>query len=158
MTRVAPCGLLLAMLICSCSGGNATNVDTNKNSSATVAPKGPNTPPIGWLGEVKGTPQVGGTLAVNGWAADEQDGAPVQKIEITIDDRVVALSNPLNLPRPDVVQVMHRPDFLNSGWGADVRMTGVFPGKHRIAAVAYDSQGAKAELQGAREIDVSAGQ
>jgi hypothetical protein len=157
MRRVAPCSLMLAVLLCSCSGGTSS-VDTNKNSAAAPAPKGPNTPPIGWLGEVNGTPKVGGTIAVNGWAADEQDGAPVQKIEVTIDDRVVALAGPINLARTDVVQVTHRPDFLNSGWGADVRLTGVFPGKHRIAAVAYDSQGAKAELQGAREIEVLAGQ
>jgi hypothetical protein len=157
MRRLAPCSVMLAVLLCSCSGGT-NSVETNKNSAPAPAPKGPNTPPFGWLGEVNGTPKVGGELAVNGWAADGQDGAPVQKIEVTIDDRVVALANPLNLPRPDVVQVTHRQDFLNSGWGAVVRLTGVFPGKHRIAAVAYDSAGAKAELEGAREINVSAGQ
>jgi hypothetical protein len=137
---------------------------TNPQPGSTPQPqptaaKGANTgPPFGWMDQMEGTPKVGGTIMVRGWAADPDDGAPVQKIEVTIDDRVVALANPINLPRPDVVTVTHRQDYLNSGWGAEVRMTGVFPGKHKLAAFAYDSHGSKAELSGSKEIDVSAGQ
>jgi hypothetical protein len=158
--RLATPVLLTILLVCFALGA----CSTNPQQGATPQPqpsaaKGKNTaPPIGWMDQMYGTPKVGGSISVRGWAADPDDGAPVQKIEVTIDDRVVALANPINLARPDVVSNMHRDDYLNSGWGAEVRLTGVFPGKHRLAAVAYDSQGTKAELAGAKEIDVSAGQ
>jgi hypothetical protein len=152
--------LITTVVLCFAIGACSTNPQPGTAPQSQPTPsKGTNTgPPVGWMDQMEGTPKVGGTIMVRGWAADPDDGAPVQKIEVTIDDRVVALANPINLPRPDVVTVTHRQDYLNSGWGAEVRMTGVFPGKHKLAAFAYDSHGSKAELSGSKEIDVSAGQ
>ena len=147
---------VLGLVYVGCSDNKQGPAPATSSSPAAAAK---NTgPPTGWIDGFDGVPKVGGTLLLRGWAADPDDGAPVKKIEITIDDRVVALAGTINLPRPDVAAAGHRDDWLHSGWGAEVRMTGVFPGKHRLAAIAYDSAGAKAELQGAREIDVSAGQ
>jgi len=146
--------LALAHLACS---DNKQSTASGPTTSTTPVAKNTG-PPTGWIDVIDGQPKVGGTIQVRGWAADPDDGAPVQKIEVTIDDRVVALANPLNLPRPDVVAATHKDNWLNAGWGAEVRMTGVFPGKHKLAAVAYDSQGAKAELHGGKDIEVLAGQ
>ena len=156
MIRVAFPGTLAALLLSACHGESRVR-DSDYSGTSALPPSSRNRPPLGWLGEVKGDPKVDGNIAVNGWAADLEDGAPVQKIEVLIDDRVVAIANPINLDRPDVVAAMHRDDYLRSGWGATVFLTGVVPGKRRISAVAYDSQGAKAELLGAREIEVTPG-
>jgi hypothetical protein len=149
---------LVGLLFVACSSGKQERPEGPAPASTPTAAKTNTAPPTGWIDVLDGEPKVGGTIHLRGWAADPDDGAPVQKIEVTIDDRVVALANPLNLPRPDVVAATHRDNWLNAGWGAEVRMTGVFPGKHKLSAVAYDSQGAKAELHGGREIEVLAGQ
>jgi hypothetical protein len=85
-----------------------------------------------------------------GWAASPGEGAPVQKIEITLDDQVVARADVLNVARPDVVAAEHRADWYGSGWFAEVRLTGVSSGTHKIAAVVYDSAGAKTVLDSPR--------
>ncbi len=46
-----------------------------------------NKPPRGGMIEV--VRYDNGELFVSGWAADEEDGAPVKKIEIFVDDKLV---------------------------------------------------------------------
>src|SRR5215470_10461752 len=95
---------LLAVLLVpgcqACSHGKQADVAAAPSETPAAANAAP---PTGNLELIQGTPTAGGLVFVAGWAADPADGAPVQKIEITLDDKVIALANPLDIARPDVV-------------------------------------------------------
>jgi RHS repeat-associated protein len=82
----------------------------------------------------------GGTILATGWAADNEDGAPVAKVEVLLDGNVLGLAT-LGGSRPDVASAYNRPDFINSWWGFTGSIGMVTPGTHIIAAVAYDWSG-----------------
>ena len=146
----------LGLVHLACSDNKQTAPAGPPASSTPTAAKNTG-PPTGWIDAVEGLPKVGGAVVVRGWAADPDDGAPVQKVEVRIDDSVVGVAGSLNGARPDVAAAYHRDNWTNSGWRAEVRLS-VLAGKHKMTAVAYDSAGAKAELLGSRDIEVSATQ
>jgi hypothetical protein len=79
-------------------------------------------------------------LDVAGWAADDRGGAPVQKVEILLNDRLAAIAQ-LGGPRKDVVQALKRNDFLRSGWAARIDL-GKYPaGSYRLTARAFNARG-----------------
>src|SRR5215831_15061276 len=112
-------------------------------------------PPEGNFEDIMGIERTDGIVFVSGWAASPEWGAPVEKIEITLDDQVVALANPLNVARPDLVAARHRSDWYGGGWFGEVRLTGVSSGLHKLAAVVYDSSGAKTVLPSHRQFLVN---
>ncbi|MGH9823476.1 MAG: hypothetical protein ACREDR_09520, partial [Blastocatellia bacterium] len=99
-------------------------------------------------------PVVGGPISVRGWAAPT-NGVPLKKVEVVLDGTVVAQAS-TGLPRPDVVNVFHRQDWLNSGWKAEIYLNNVRPGQHRVDVVAYDSRNLKTILDGAKMISIKA--
>jgi hypothetical protein len=101
--------------------------------------------PRGWLGACVGEPTVDSEVVFNGWAADLREGAPVQKVEVTIDDQIVG-SATLGSDRCDVVGLNDRPTWLKSGWWAAVKLSGLNPGSHRVSAIAYNRHGESAKL------------
>jgi RHS repeat-associated protein len=82
----------------------------------------------------------GGIIFAGGWAIDNEDGAPVAKVEVLLDGNVIGLAT-LGRSRPDVAAAYNRPDFTNSGWDFTGSIGFVAPGTHMITALAYDSSG-----------------
>jgi len=106
----------------------------------------------GSLDSIKGRTEVGQVITVRGWAADQSRGAPVDVVEVIIDDLevITALTGD---PRTDVVTAFNNPGWLNSGWSASVSLDHLLPGQHRIEAKAY-SLGREMVLDGTRYIEV----
>lgn len=84
-----------------------------------------------------------GMFYAAGWAADQEDGAPVQKVVFYIDDKAVGTAE-LGFERKDVAEHFKNNNWLKSGW--------IFKGKimlekgpHRFYAIAHDRVGATAK-------------
>jgi len=84
---------------------------------------------------------VNGTLRVTGWAADEEDGAPVPEVRVFIDGQLFGVAT-LGLPRPS-----QRPAWANSGWEIARPIGNLAVGEHVVSAVAVDSQGRSTEYK-----------
>jgi len=94
-------------------------------------------------------------LVVNGWAADTNDLAPVTKVEVLVDGKVVATAT-LGLQRPDVAAALGNSGYLPSGWTANVSLANLKAGPHTITAVAYNSVPASTVLAGQKTITIVA--
>jgi hypothetical protein len=86
-----------------------------------------------------------GNLLVRGWAVDNEDGAPVTRVEIRIDGNAVG-DAVLGSARPDIANAYGRQDFLNSGWTLTVNIGSLSLGQHTVTAVAFDSANASTSL------------
>jgi hypothetical protein len=123
-------------------------------AAAVATPAAPPPGVEGWLEGVVGTPVAGSKVVVGGWAADRNAGAPVTKVEVLLDGKVVATAN-LGVERPDVAKTVGRDSYTRAGWNAVLDLAGVAPGKHEVSAVAYRNDGTRDPLEGARSIDVT---
>lgn len=108
-----------------------------------------NKPPRGGMIEV--VRYGNGELFVSGWAADEEDGAPVKKIEIFVDDKLVGEAE-LGIERPDVVKHFNNSLWLKSGWRIQVK-TPLKKGEHTVYAVVYDKVGGFKKPQSTFRVD-----
>lgn len=88
-------------------------------------------------------------LDVAGWAADDRLGAPVQRVEILLNNRIAGVAQ-LGGPRKDVVQALKRNDFLRSGWAARIDLGRYPAGSYRLTARAFNSRGESGPLAIAR--------
>ncbi len=95
------------------------------------------------------------SLLTTGWAADQQDGAPVSQVAILIDGTAVGNAT-LGGSRPDVANVYHNSAYTNSGWSFTYSAAGLSGGNHTVTAMAYDAEGQSARLNGSRTITVKA--
>jgi hypothetical protein len=111
-----------------------------------------NTDLKGQLDEIKGFARIGNKLMVRGWAADPSKSAPIESLDIVLDDLEVFPASTGD-ERPDVAKVFGRPDWLLSGWSAEIVLGKILPGEHRIEAVAHGSSGSRV-LDGSRYIEV----
>jgi hypothetical protein len=127
--------VLLAALSPSSSAAPSQDRSVGKGKKA-VAPPSTVTGWIGPVNHVTGSP----VLNLTGWAGDARSGAPVARVEILFNDKVVGLAE-LNEARRDVVQALKRPDFLKSGWKARIDLKGLRPGTYRLAARAWNPRG-----------------
>ena len=82
----------------------------------------------------------GGNLFATGFAFDSDDGAPVRKVQLTLDGNSAGDASLSGL-RPDVRAHYARPDYLWSGWNGKVSLDGVKPGRHTVEIVAIDHDG-----------------
>ena len=110
-----------------------------------------NTPPFGHLDEALNPANNSSTMAQNttmivaGWAADQQDGSPLTKVEIRIDGNSVGNAT-LGYSRPDVASAYGNSSFTNSGFQMMYNIGTLASGTHTVTAVAYDSNGATTTL------------
>src|SRR5690349_12058346 len=90
--------LILGMFLAACSTGpqpQNSNTSAQSNENANANATHPGTQPLhpgapeGWVDGIKGEAKTGGIITVIGWAADAQDGVPVKKLEVLLDDKVV---------------------------------------------------------------------
>lgn len=157
--------LILGMFLSGCTTSpqpqnTNTRAQSNQSPNINATPAGTQSnvnagPPEGFVDEVNGELKTGGSITVSGWATDVDDGAPVKKIEVLLDNNVVAQAT-LGSERADVAQAFGRQDWLRAGWVATISLDKITPGLHKITAIAYDSAGAKNTLNGARDIKVAA--
>ena len=96
-----------------------------------------------------------GTLLVSGWAADPQDGAPVQQVQISVDGKVVGTAT-LGLSRPDVATVTGHTTWQNSGWSFSMSASTLAVGSHSVSAKASDLAGLQTDLPGSKTFTVFA--
>lgn len=93
-------------------------------------------------------------LDVAGWAADSSGGAPVQKVEVTIDGKRLANAS-LGIERKDVAKSLQRPDYLKSGWHSRIDLSSLSSGPHTLVVSATNARGQKVDLsRGGRQIVV----
>ena len=119
-----------------------------------------NNPPFGYLeqavNQANGTSTIpqSGTLYVNGWAADQEDKAPVAKVQVKIDGTVVGNAT-LGQARPDVASALGSSAYTNSGWTFSYNIGSMAPGTHTVTVVATDSNGASTTLTNSPTFTVS---
>lgn len=94
------------------------------------------------------------TLIVSGWAGDNEDFAPVAKVQVFIDGKLAANAT-LGLARPDVAAVFGDA-YLNSGWSANLSLAGLAAGPHTVTAVATDSTNLNTTLTNEKTINIIA--
>lgn len=118
----------------------------NSAQSATVAiVVEANTPPEGWLDSATSSVPVYGSLTVAGWAADNEMGAPVTRVDVLIDGVDVADAG-LGGYRQDVANVSGRSDYLYSGFSKTVSVGNLSVGSHTVSVRAVDNKGATTTL------------
>ncbi len=96
-----------------------------------------------------------GNVIVSGWAADNEDTAPVTKVEIFIDGKLAGTAT-LGGDRADVATYFNNPAFLKSGWTATIGLASYGAGPHTVSAVATDSTNLTSALNGTPRITVTA--
>jgi RHS repeat-associated protein len=129
-------------------------------SITVTASSGSGNPPTGYTdvavdpGDNDATLVQGTTLFVAGWACDPETGAPVSRVEVTMDGVVVGTAT-LGGERPDVAAVLGS-QCLYSGWTWTGNIRSVDIGGHTVTAVAFDPGGAAAVLGAGQSITVTA--
>lgn len=114
-----------------------SNAAGNYTSSGSGSTSGTNTAPVGALESVvTNTAQT--SLSGAGWAADQEDTAPVTKVEIRLDGTLLGNAT-LNLVRNDIA-VAH-PTWVNSGYSFNFTVPKLSNTIHTVTATAYDSAG-----------------
>lgn len=103
-----------------------------------------NTPPIGSFDWATGSLTQGDTLSGGGWAADQEQGAPVTRVELTVDGGVPQ-NAALGGYRGDVASNV-RSDYGYSGWGFSSGTSGLSPGWHTVSATAFDDNSASTNI------------
>ncbi|MBF0559899.1 MAG: hypothetical protein HQL08_14090 [Nitrospirae bacterium] len=98
---------------------------------------GVNTPPTGWLDDAA---YSDGKFKAWGWAADNEDGSPVTRVALYVDNKLVGYAK-LGIERPDVAKTMQRPDWAKAGWQIEAQIQ-LPSGSHKASAVAYDKMSA----------------
>ncbi len=112
-----------------------------------------NTAPFGVCDYAHSTVPINGNLYCAGWAADNEMGAPVSRIDLLIDGNDVADTD-LGGGRQDVANAYGRQDFLYSGWGINYNIGTLSVGTHTLELRAWDNQGASTNF-GYRTFEVT---
>ncbi|NJO55135.1 MAG: hypothetical protein HC834_00945 [Rhodospirillales bacterium] len=107
---------------------------TGQQASRTVTVVAANQPPIGWLDGVSDQAFHGQPVYASGWAADNEMGAPVTRVDIYIDG-VDCGDATLGGDRPDVAAAYARSDYRSSGWSWNMNTASLSLGD------AYDHRG-----------------
>jgi len=99
---------------------------------------------VGFLDVVDGQralrAKAGADVGVSGWAGCAKRESPLVKVEILVDQRLVATAA-LAFARPDVADVYGRADFQNSGWKASFPVDSIAEGDHELSARATCASG-----------------
>lgn len=108
---------------------------------------------IGNLDTLSGDIRQGSMVRVAGWAANTRPDAVVQRVDIFINNNVIQTAQ-LGFQRHDVVNIMKRNDFLNSGWEATFTLPSLPSGIYNITAFAFDSSNVPTPLGGGKIIRI----
>jgi hypothetical protein len=111
--------------------------------------KKPSTPSSGFLDSIN---YENGLVSAWGWAADKDDGAPVEKVMVFVDDKMIGEAK-LGLDRQGVADEMKNPNWVKSGWTLSVQMP-LEKGKHKAHAISVNKRGEQLRLHHELEFDV----
>jgi hypothetical protein len=140
--------LLVSVVLLSCSKGSEPP-PAPAGSTTSTAPAGPNTPPEGFLDLAT---YEKGHFRAGGWAADKEDNAPVKKVMVYVDNKILGEAE-LGIQRGDVATEKKNPNWKNSGWEINKQIP-LDKGSHQVYAVAVDKQGAEVKLPNEKNITV----
>jgi hypothetical protein len=87
-----------------------------------------------------------GVFHARGWSADKEDGAPLNKVLIYIDNKLLGKVTQKALERPDVAKFFNNQNYVPSGWQFTAKVT-LSRGKHFAYAVAYDNMEGLTKIQ-----------
>jgi hypothetical protein len=108
-----------------------------------------NTPPTGWMDSAT---YKNNQILANGWAADKEDGAPVEKVMVYIDDKFVGNAR-IGLDRKGVATVMKNQKWERSGWDF-LKTVKLSKGVHEVYAIAFNKKGTKVKLFNAIKLNI----
>lgn len=128
-------GLMVLLVCVACSRDHAANFLK------------PNEAPVGYYDAAK---YEKGVFTAFGWAADNEDGAPVDKVLVYVDGKLVGEAK-LGVDRPDVVTALKKDGWMKSGWQISQQIP-LQKGLHKTVALGYDKTAA---LLVSREIQFS---
>lgn len=111
--------------------------------------KKPTTPSSGFLDAVT---YENGQLSAVGWAGDKEDGAPVEKVMVFVDDKMIGEAR-LGIDRQGVADEMKNPNWVKSGWTLSVPMS-LDKGIHKVHAVSVNKRGEQLRLHHEMEFEV----
>lgn len=144
---------------CSTAGSVSFSVDAygvtgSVNSSFTVNVVASNQPPHICYDGLSSSSVVQGTgVVISGWATDYEQGAPVSRVAIFVDNGYVGDAS-LSGYRPDVQAAniswggWSPLDVTYSGWSYSINTSALSPGSHSAKAIPYDNQGAYSDDAG----------
>jgi hypothetical protein len=115
---------LMLIFTCSCSESYVKNFKTSEV----------NTLPEGYMDSIE---YKEGILFASGWSADKEDGAPLEKILIYVDNKLLGKVTKKGIQRPDVANYSKNPNWLLSGWELRMEIS-LAKGTHRAFAVSFD--------------------
>jgi hypothetical protein len=134
------------------SGGRSTTFGPHAFTVAATAGAGA---PFGSLGAAvdsvtsSTTVSQSDSVKVDGWVADQTDGAPLSNVTVYIDG--IPVGTPaLGIARPDVAAAYHNTAYTNSGYKMLYPATSLSLGAHQVTVVAIDSGGRSTALGPAR--------
>jgi hypothetical protein len=130
--------LVTGVSLVSCSDKNSEKMRIHAENFKTDAV---NTLPLGNLETVR---YEEGVLWANGWCADAEDGAPVQRVMIYVDNKLLGQAE-LDRERPDVAKHFNNPKWSKSGWEMKAELP-LARRKHTLFAFCYDKRDAPAKV------------
>ncbi|MFM6453081.1 MAG: hypothetical protein ACKPH7_14880, partial [Planktothrix sp.] len=80
-------------------------------------------------------------LSIGGWSILPQQSKPADAVYLSLgeNNQLIAVGQ-VNIPRPDVVQVLSNPKLEQSGWMIRVPTAILSPGNHQMKVWSYDSK------------------
>ncbi|MFH0788706.1 MAG: hypothetical protein V2B13_13985 [Pseudomonadota bacterium] len=131
--------LLLSVMLLSCSKGTET----------PPPPAGPDTSLQGYLDIVT---YEKNHFYATGWAADKEDNAPVKKVMVYLDGKLLGEAE-LGKEREDVAKVTQNSNWVKSGWVINRKIT-LDKGAHTVYAVGVNKHGARVKLTNEKNFTV----
>ena len=111
----------------------------------------PKTGVVGFVDTINGSRepslQSSQSIVARGWAADAERGAPVERVEIVVNSRVIGTTSEF-YERKDVVVVYTRVDLAHSGWEIEATLPKLDPGNYTLAARVVRRTGESAWIKG----------
>ncbi len=128
--------LMIGISLVSCSEKNSEKIHAENFKTDSV-----NTLPQGNLDTVR---YEKGILSANGWCSDAEDGTPVQRVMIYVDNKLLGQAK-LDSERPDVAKYFNNQKWIKSGWEIKAELP-LSKRQHTLFAFCYDKMEAPAKL------------
>jgi hypothetical protein len=113
-------------------------------------------PPAGTEASIQGFLDIvkyeNGRFYAEGWAADKDDNAPVKKVLVYLDGKVLGEAE-LGKDREDVAKVSQNPNWQKSGWVINKEIK-PDKGEHTVYAVAVNKKDAQFKLTNEKNFTV----
>jgi hypothetical protein len=152
-------GLALGTHTVTAEATDSAGASAPLSGAITFSISNANQPPIGWVDNAtnaagSSTVRPNDKVVAIGWAGDWEDGARPASVSVSVDGKVAGTTT-ASTPRLDVAAYFANPAFANTGWSVALDISGLVLGSHTVTAVATDSSGASAPLDGSITFTIS---